>query len=399
MDRRIVCFRIPSFEIGLARLDDPTLRGRPLATASMDHARAILREASREAERDGVHPGMTVGHARWLCPALRLLPSSASRIRRGEVALTAVIERFAPVWEPVRPGHVFLDLTGTHRLFGSAADVALRIERELVRAHSLAAAVGIGTNKLVTHVASSLLEPEQFWDVAPGKESAFMAPLPPALLPDLRSHSGRRTLAILEDLHLTTLGKVAAVPSECLERLLGPLGTRLHQHARGIDSGPVLAAAHQPTVRAAITLACETDDARHLMGLLSRAVGRVCRDLRRRNRGGRAIRVTVIYSDHVEMSRSATLSRETCWEFDVRAVAGRLLAQCVSRRVRVRRLIVEVGRLAACAEQMALFPAARAEAPRRLSSALDRIRERFGEDAVWWGAAATPADSEHAPVR
>ena len=42
MDRQIVCLAIPSFEVALARLNDPSLRTRPLAIAPLNISRALL---------------------------------------------------------------------------------------------------------------------------------------------------------------------------------------------------------------------------------------------------------------------------------------------------------------------------------------------------------------------
>jgi DNA polymerase IV len=58
MDRQIVCVAIPSFEVALARLNDPELRARPLAIAPLNTSRALLREVSLEAIRDGLFVGM-----------------------------------------------------------------------------------------------------------------------------------------------------------------------------------------------------------------------------------------------------------------------------------------------------------------------------------------------------
>jgi len=58
MDRQIVCVSIPSFEVALARLNDPELRTRPLAIAPLNTTRALLREVSLEAMRDGLYVGM-----------------------------------------------------------------------------------------------------------------------------------------------------------------------------------------------------------------------------------------------------------------------------------------------------------------------------------------------------
>lgn len=73
MDRQIVCFAIPFLEVALARLNDPLLRSRPLALAPLSTPRALLRDVSPEAEREGIAVGMSLDRARRLCPSLATL--------------------------------------------------------------------------------------------------------------------------------------------------------------------------------------------------------------------------------------------------------------------------------------------------------------------------------------
>jgi DNA polymerase-4 len=131
MDRQIVCLGIPRFEVALARLDDPTLRTRPVAVASVHASRAIIREVSAEAEDAGVIPGLPADQAGRRCPSLRLVPPNPSRVARAHHALLPSITPVAPVWESYKPGHFFLDLTGTTRLFGAACDATMRLERDI----------------------------------------------------------------------------------------------------------------------------------------------------------------------------------------------------------------------------------------------------------------------------
>ena len=46
-------------------------------------------------------------------------------------AVQQIAGRFSPILEPVRPGRLFLDLTGSRRLLGPGRDVAARLEREI----------------------------------------------------------------------------------------------------------------------------------------------------------------------------------------------------------------------------------------------------------------------------
>src|SRR5581483_4683601 len=192
MDRQIVCFQIPAFQITLARRREPSLRDRPVAVASPRLDRACLQEVSREAREEGLAPGMPLEEA------VRLLAPDPPGIRAAQQELLEVIAPFAPVWEPLRPGQLFLDLTGTTRLFGKAADAAWRIEAEVARRQGLAGMAGVASNKLVSQVAATLLDPPEVEDVRPGGEEAFLSPLPVATLAEVSRAEAQHFLPLLD---------------------------------------------------------------------------------------------------------------------------------------------------------------------------------------------------------
>lgn len=127
MDRHIVCLQIPAFRIVLARVTDRALRNRPVAVASMHRPRALIREISTEAFHEGLQPGMPVNLARLICPGLQMISPDSSLTQAAHRELQHRISSFAPAWESIRPGSLFLDLTGTTRLFGPPIDTATRI--------------------------------------------------------------------------------------------------------------------------------------------------------------------------------------------------------------------------------------------------------------------------------
>ena len=211
MDRQIVCYQIPAFEIAVARLQDASLRDRPVAVVPSRTPRALIHQVSSEAMHEGLSPGMSLDYARRLCPTLRVLPTNPLRVQVAQQGLLEVIGRFAPVWEALRPGHVFLDLTGTTRLLGPVVDAAARIEREVVHRYDLPGAMGIGSNKLVSRVAAAVMQPPQLCDVRAGSEGIFFSPLPVTVLPGL-GRSSAKVLMLLQDLNLRTLGEIAEIP-------------------------------------------------------------------------------------------------------------------------------------------------------------------------------------------
>jgi len=313
--------------------------------------------------------------------------------------------RFAPVWEPVQPGHLFLDLTGTTRLFGRASDAAVRIEREVMRDCGLSGVAGVGSNKLVSHVAAALLHPPQLCDVRPGSEQAFLAPLPVTVLPGfgrLQVREARRALAVLHDLNLRTLGEIAETSLPALELALGPRATPVHRWAMGIDLSPVLPSVQQPRLEVAQTLEPDELDDDRLLGRLSSLLERLCRELRRQQRICGRLTLTLRYSDHVEVARMQALTPGTYWEVEMEPCLKNLFVRCFRRRVRVRSLALSAEALGSPDAQLSLFDETSPSQPsrareRRLALALDRLRGRFGERAIWFGRAGN-AHSDGRPT-
>ncbi|MGE3152872.1 MAG: DNA polymerase IV [Nitrospiraceae bacterium] len=391
MERQILCFHVPLFGIALARADDASLNGRPVATAPMQRPRARLCEVSHEALAEGLFPGMTVDLARHLCPSLRIVLSDPLHLRTAHGRLQNLLAEFTPLWEPVRPGSLFLDLTGTTRLHGPTVDAAARVEREVARRHRLAGVIGIAGSKLVAHLAAMTLErPPQLHHVESHAERAFLAPLSPDLLPGLQRRHASRVRALLDDLNLRTLGAIAEVSLPALERAMGPTARLLHEWAQGIDPSPVHPPATQPALEWSCALDPEQIDDQVLLGRCCTGIEYLCRTLRRQQRVCRRLALIVRYRDQQEVYADRVVGG-TCWEMDLLPALTTLFFRCVRRRVCVQRIILRAEQVGPPAEQLTLFdlrPVAeqiRWARRQRLCVTLDALRDRFGERAIRWG--------------
>lgn len=391
MDRQIVCFAIPSFEIAVARQHDPTLSTRPLAIVPLTTPRARLRDISPEAAHDGLSVGMPLEHARRLCPSLQVLAPNPSRVQRADQSLLTVVTRYAPVWEPSQPGSFLMDVTGTAKLFGPACDVAATVQQEILARYSFEGMAGVGTNKLVAHTAASLVGPSELYDVRPGSEQAFMSPLSVRTLPGLHRPCMKTVLNRLDDLNLLTLGDVAESPLEALALVLGDYAGQLSRWAQGIDHVPVLPPAIQPGLDDTVAIEPDAIDNRMLWGRLQDTLQRLCRRLRSQRRVCRGLSLTIRYSDQVEVTKRDRIQPETCWEVDLSPVLSSLFQRGFRRRVRLRTMTVSMTGLTAYAEQGSLFTdhpledQRRQERAKNLAVALDRLHARFGEQAIRYG--------------
>lgn len=389
MARHIVYLHIPSFQIAVARSADCALRNKPVAVAPTHTPRALIRELSIEAVNEGLQPGTPLDIGRLICPGLQVIPPDSSLLQEAHRELQHQISRIAPAWESIRPGSLFLDLTGTTRLFGPPIDTATRISRALNNQQRWPSLIGLAGNKLVSQLAVTTLEkPPQVLSIPPGAEASFLAPLPTLFLPGLhRSHISRLSQR-LEDLNLRTLGAIASVSFAHLHAALGDPANLLHEWALGIDSSPV----HPPITHPAIERSAHLDpdevDDRLVLRRLYRLLEQICATLRQQQRVCRLILLTVRYSDHAEQTAQQILPQSTYWEVDLHPILTDLFYRCFRRRVRLTRLTLQVSRLEPPTQQLRLFDeSASAVLPRahRLSLALDQIRAKFGEQALGWG--------------
>lgn len=390
MDRQIVCFAIPAVEVAFAQLHDPRLRTRPVAIAPLNSARALIREVSSEAAQDGLAVGMSVDHARRICPSLHVLAPNPARVRAADEKLLRVVARYAPVWELPQPGSFLMDVTGTGRLFGPAYDVAAKVQEEVLEQYRLDGVAGVGSNKLVAQTAATLIEPSELYDVRPGSEDVFMSPLPVGTLPGLQRPCMRKVVHLLDDLNLCTLGDVAGSPLDALEVAFGDYAGSLSRWAQGIDSVPVLPPTVQPTLEEAVIFEPDEIDDPVLIGRSLDALQRLCRSLRTQRRVCGRLTLSIRYSDQIGVTKHERVQPETCWECDLSPIAVSLFHKCMRRRIRLRALTISMSGLTAYAEHRLLFEEQtpdhrQRERAQKLAVALDTLKARFGEQAIRYG--------------
>ena len=355
MDRQIVCFAIPAVEVALAQLNDARLRTRPIAIAPLNTARALIREVSSEGAQAGLAVGMSVDHARRICPSLQVLPPNPAWVRTADEKLLRVVARYAPVWELSHPGSFLMDVTGTERLFGPAYDVAAKVQQEVLEQYRLDGVAGVGSNKLVAQTAATLIEPSELYDVRPGSEDAFMSPLPVGTLPGLQRPCMRKVVHLLDDLNLCTLGDVAGSPLDALEVAFGDYAGSLSRWAQGIDSVPVFPPTVQPTLEETVLFEPDEIDDPVLIGRSLDALQRLCRSLRTQRRVCGRLTLSIRYSDQIEVTKHERIQPETCWEFDLSPIVVSLFQKSMRRRIRLRALTLSMSGLTAYAEQGLLF--------------------------------------------
>jgi len=232
--RTIVHLDADAFFAAVEQASNSKLRGLPVAVGG--EKRGIIASASYEARAFGVYTPMPTARARKLCPKLVVLPGDFERYEQFSQWMFGYCHDFTPDVERTSIDEGYFDLTGNRK--SSAVEIALTIRKAIGQRLKIVVSEGIGSNKLVSAIASKLNKPASFLEVASGEEEAFVRPLPNKWLPGI----GPKTSLRLDAAGLARVGQIAAMPLDMLELLLGGQAALVRQFARGVDERPLVPA-------------------------------------------------------------------------------------------------------------------------------------------------------------
>jgi len=349
--------------------------------------RALILSVSPEARKEGIFKGMPIGKAIKFCPDLTVLPPNQSLTGKACNVLAKVVAYYTPLWEPSRPGHIYMDVTGTDRLWGRAKDTASRLRSEIKEHLCLLGMVGVSGNKMVSSIASRIGSSEGVLDVDHGQESSFMAPLRTSFLPGI-GHVRRKIL--LEELNISLVREIATLDIGILKLVFGRQAYVIHQRALGIDPTPVYPPRMEPTIAEEFTIPHDTNDDNKLLRILYRLVERCSHQLLSRSLCPRKAGLIFRYTDHKEVTRCINLSSVSFWDFELYAPLERIFLKAYHRRVRVRFMKVWFQDFSPPPSQLSLFPTSSPLTDKKVLTfqTLNHIRERYGDEAIKYGRAA-----------
>lgn len=385
MERSIIHINVADFAVAVERVLDRRLDSRPVIVAPEGATRAAVVDMSEEAFQAGVRKHMPLSRALRRCRNARVLPPRPDRYGQAMARMLKSALPCSPLIEPGEgDGHLFVDITGSSRLLGPPVDVAWRLSRRIRRDLGLVPIWSVATSKLIAKIATRLVKPLGEYIVDPGDEAAFLAPLPLFLVPGIEPGD----LAQFNDFNMIRVFQAATLSTDQMETLFGHRGRFIHDRLHGIDPSPVRPV-DQPPPR---VVECEefgddTNDRSQMERSLYRLVEQAGRQLRHQALAARRIALVLEHTDGVRRIRQVTATPATANDFTLFTHARRVLNLAWTRRVRLRRMTLVCDRLTYPPAQRLLFEPERRMAERqdRLVATMDRVRQRFGTDALAMG--------------
>jgi DNA polymerase IV len=383
--RKIIHLDLDAFFCAVEELRNPALHGKAFAVGGRPDQRGVVASCSYAARAFGVHSAMPMSRAVQLCHDLLIVPSDHHIYGEASEQVMGVLQNITPVIEQISIDEAFLDVSD---MSAPEIEIARMIQNEIHTQCGLPCSLGVAANKMVAKIATDQGKarhrgvgyPNAILVVPPGKEEEFLAPLPVGALWGV----GPKSVEKMKTLGIETIGQLASAPEELLGREFGKMGHDFHHHALGIDDRPVSGDHETKSISQEITFDRDIASAERLHTTLRDLSDQVGYRLRKNNLSASTIRIKLRRPDFTTLTRQLSLKESTDQDGVIYESACRLFEEVWSRGESVRLLGVGVSGLDSSAFQPGLWETPD-ERQRRLLSAVDDLREKYGKTVIQRG--------------
>lgn len=359
----------------------PDLRGTKCAVGGRE--RGIISSASYEARACGVYTPMPTQRALKVCPDLIMLPHTSGLYSRMSRKMFDLCETLTPLVQRNSIDEGYLDLgpcgfTSQAELEEKVRDLQVRLWTEL----KIPVSFGLATNKLVSQIASKLRKPRGFVVVEPGREGAFLAPLPIGKLPGI----GPKTEESLKANHgILMIGDILVRTERELEAIFGQSWRDMVATARGEDGRPVYVEREDAkSYSQQETFGRDIGDFAEIEQVVKRMVDELLAKVREDKKRVRTMTVKVRYPDFSQESHGRSLEESTDIEAPFYPLVAPLLRAAWTQRRPLRLVSVRFSNVDDGAAQLEMFAEAE-EKRRRLAGVLDALNRKGGGSVVQHG--------------
>jgi DNA polymerase-4 len=371
-----------AFFVSVEELFDPSLKGKPVVVGGKSTDRGVVSAASYAARKFGVHSAMPLRTAYKMCPQAIFVPGHRDRYMDYSRRVYTVLQSFSPKVEMASIDEAYLDMTGTEKLHGPPLAAAHALHNAMGAATNLNCSIGAARARLVAKVASDQAKPNGVLWIIPGQEARFLAPLDVRKIPGV----GKVTEKNLHACGIRKVGDLAELDEHFLEERFGQWGLALAGKARGEDAGgwfdeEVGERGDPKSISHEHTFMIDTANATELDAILVRLSEMVARRLRDHRLFARTIQIKLRYKDFSTFTRSRTLDHATQIDTEL-SRAARDLFHKNWKGGAIRLLGVYAQQLEAAEGQTNLLEDVGTEKWRKTLAAVDKVREKFGDETV-----------------
>jgi DNA polymerase IV len=368
-----------AFYATIEKRDDPSLADKPVIVGGRQ--RGVVLTACYVARTFGVRSAMPMFEARRLCPHASVVRPDMEKYARVGHQVRELMFKLTPLVEPVSIDEAFMDLSGTARLHGmSPAKALASFAGEVETSLGITVSIGLSCNKFLAKIASDLDKPRGFAVLGGTEAASFLASKPVTLIFGVGKMAQQR---LARD-GLRTIGDLQRASESELRRRYGVEGARLARLARGLDDRPVRAEREAKSISAETTFDHDIADFRPLELRLWRLAEKVSARLKTNALAGSTVTLKLKTADFRIRTRAQSLSHPTQLASRIFSAGRDLLARETDGTMF---RLIGIGLSALCDADGADFADLIDRRSAEAEQAIDRLRERFGDEAVIKGLA------------
>lgn len=302
INRKIIHVDMDAFYASVEQLDNPELRGKPLAVGGSEH-RGVVSAASYEARKFGVRSALSGTLAKKYCPELIFVRPRFDRYKEISNKIRNIFHDYTDLVEPLSLDEAYLDVTVNKKGNPSASLIAQEIRKRIYDELGLTASAGISINKFVAKVASDYNKPNGQKTIGPEEVIPFLEQLP------IRKFYGvgKVTTEKMYQLGIFTGLDLKNKSLEFLEKHFGKSGAFYYNVVRGIHNSPVRPNHIAKSVAAEHTFNENLTSEIFMLEKLERIAAELERRLKKHNISGKTVTLKIKYSDFSQQTRSKTL--------------------------------------------------------------------------------------------
>ncbi|AYK14904.1 MAG: DNA polymerase IV [Methanosarcina flavescens] len=363
MQRVVLHVDMDYFFAAIEERENPELQGKAVVVCMLSGRGGLSGAVSTcnyTARESGIRAGMSCSKAKKLNPEAVFLPVRKDFYISVSDRVMEILRNYADAtdvgaaFEQISIDEAFLEITEkTGGDFSAALEIGSQIKNEIKDKEKLTCSVGIGPNKLIAKMASSVQKPEGITVISPDNLASFLQPLKVSELWGI----GNVTAGKLQEMGVVTLKDLAEHDVIDLISTFGKTrGIWLKQVAAGIDDSPVKERDGSEQIGRIATLPEDTLEINLISQLLNRLAGDVISKLDSRELSFKTVTITVINSKFKMYTKSRTLNHPAYSKEALLEVAREILGEfLLESQTEFRRVGIRVGGLKKRMGQKSLF--------------------------------------------
>lgn len=360
----------------------------------------VVLAKSVPAKAYGIQTGEPIISALRKCPCLTLAPPDHKMYSARSHQLMEYLTSLCPKVEQVSIDECYMDFTPIAHLYPSYEEAADEIKKEIERRFHFTVNIGISNRKVLAKMASDFEKPNKVHTLFTHELREKMWPLPI----DRLYMCGHSSVSHLRKLEILTIGDLAKADPQIIAAHLKSHGILLHNYANGFDPSVVETAPYTAKgIGNSTTLREDIHKREEALPIFLWLAESVAGRLRKSGQLASMVSCEIKYSTFRSVSHQTTLSSPTdsseviyqtacclfdeLWNHSPIRLLGIRTSKLTNRRAPVQMNLFDLPIAQEAGLKLKTLPnTALKSRQQKLEQALDRIKHKYGEQAVVRGS-------------